>query len=368
MAKPQREREIEEDRDDDILDDADKNKDTSMLGDDDLDEEDDGSDNAAARREQEREARRKKAATDDEDDEDETLGYDEEEEEESRPRGRRARRNQARRARDQQQQQLITSLYQEVVQQRQAIEGMSRSQLGLAAGDIDGQIAQLQSQLAGLDEAHAKAVSDGRGEDATKAMRLSREAEARLQGLTYERRQLEAAARRQAAPQQRQEQQRQTADPRAVAHSNRFMDRYDWFDPNDPTDEDSNIVKALDAAVESDGFDPSTKRYWTELERRMKKRGLIGGDGDDMDDDDDDRSERRERRRPNSGGLPPRSRSNAGQGRRETGFKLTPLMKEALEAEGLLDEKSLSDDQKKYRKRLVTKWRDGTEAARQARR
>ena len=43
-----------------------------------------------------------------------------------------------------------------------------------------------------------------------------------------------------------------------------------WFNPssNDP---DSAIAKTVDASLVSEGFDPSTDRYWDELDRRVSK-------------------------------------------------------------------------------------------------
>ena len=43
-----------------------------------------------------------------------------------------------------------------------------------------------------------------------------------------------------------------------------------WFNPssNDP---DSAIAKTVDASLVSEGFDPTTDRYWDELDRRMSK-------------------------------------------------------------------------------------------------
>lgn len=365
MPKPTREREIEEDRDDEQ---EENNK--SLLDDSDIegDEEDDGPDNAAARkaaREEEARKARRSSADDDDDEEDERLAHDDDEEDEPRPRGRRARRNQARRLREQQSRQEIQALTGTVHELRQHLEQMSRSQLGLAAGDIDAQIGTLQGQLEGIEAAHAKAVSDGDGVGAAKAMRLAREAERRIDGLVFERRRLEQVARSASQPpQQRQVAQREAPDPRAASFANKFLEDHEWFDPEDPSDEESMIVKAIDAALESEGYRSNTKQYWTELRRRVKARGL---GGTDMDDDDDDDRDDPPRRRSNNGGLPPRSRSRSGGRNGGGGFKLTQLMKDALEAEGLLEEKNLSEDQLKYRRRLVKKWKDGTDAARQNR-
>lgn len=366
MPKPIREREIEEDRDDEQND---NNK--ALLDDSDIDgdDEDDGPDNAAARkaaRDEEARKARRAAVDDDDDDEDERLAHDDDDDEdEPRPRGRRARRNQARRLREQQARQEIASLTGTVQELKTHLEQMSRGQLNLAAGDIDSQIGTLQGQLESIEAAHAKAVTDGDGVAAAKAMRLAREAERRIDGLVDERRRLEQVARTASTPRQAQAQpQSQGADPRAAAFANKFLEDHEWFDPDDPTDEESMIVKAIDASLESEGFRSNTSQYWKELRRRVKARGLGGSNVEDDDDDIDETPQRRPR---GNGGLPPRSRSG-GASRKSSGFRLDAHMVEALEAEGLADTKNLNEDQLKYRKRLVQKWRDGFEAARQKRR
>lgn len=63
----------------------------------------------------------------------------------------------------------------------------------------------------------------------------------------------------------------------------------DELDPETLTQDELQAVMRLDAAVASEGYDPESKEYWTELRKRVKRRGV------DMrlDDDEDDRDERR---------------------------------------------------------------------------
>jgi hypothetical protein len=379
-----REREVEEDRDDvrDVRDDVeDKTKKPStMLDDSDLEgEQDEGLDNAEARREQES-ARKRAVARDDVDDrddeeeEDARLAYSDDEDDDYQPErlSRRRRRNRARKQRSQADQATIVALTEELATMRGHIDQVSRGQLGLAASDLDGQISQLQGQLEVIEQAQARAVKEGNDEEWAKARRLEREATQRLAVLGAERSRLVAFARQQQQPQgggQRQP----ASNPAAARFAQRFMDRHDWFDPADAADEDSNLVKSIDATLVNEGYDPGTRRFWVELENRCRAR-RIGhyGDNEENDDmrDDDERDERPERRqRPaRRDALPPRSRgSNRGGGAGGAGgFRLTPLMREALEAEGLDDEKNLTDGQRKYRARLVKTWKDGTEAASRA--
>lgn len=360
---PPRERDIEED--DDILGTEKKPDATSMLAEDDDDEE--GPDNAEVRREQ----ARKPPAREEREEDDERLAYDDGDDDgDEIGTGRRARRNRAKRRREEQAQQHIASLTNTVVTLQKQLEGMSRGQLSLAAGDIDGQIAQLQGHLDSFEAAHAAAVTAGDGPAATKALRLSREAESRLASLAYERRRLEAAASQRPPQEQEQRPQPQARggnvpNPSAARHAERFMERNAWFDPDDPTDEDSQIAKAIEDALANEGSLPSSKQHWIEFERRCKARGL-GKNGDDMREDDDDAGERRpaQRQADRNGGLPPRSRRGAGgRGAGSGDFKLTTFMRETLDAEGLAEERGLTEDQVKLRRKYIKTWREGFENA-----
>ena len=51
----------------------------------------------------------------------------------------------------------------------------------------------------------------------------------------------------------------------------RWAAKNSWFNANG-TDPDSLAAKAIDAKLASEGFDPSTKRYWKELDRRLADR------------------------------------------------------------------------------------------------
>lgn len=51
----------------------------------------------------------------------------------------------------------------------------------------------------------------------------------------------------------------------------RWAAKNTWFNANG-TDPDSVAAKAIDAKLSAEGFDPSTKRYWRELDRRLAER------------------------------------------------------------------------------------------------
>lgn len=60
-------------------------------------------------------------------------------------------------------------------------------------------------------------------------------------------------------------------DPRIIKYSNDWQDRNSWYDP-DLRDEDSQIAKLVDSRLAKEGWDPSTKEYWEEFDRRLQKR------------------------------------------------------------------------------------------------
>lgn len=60
-------------------------------------------------------------------------------------------------------------------------------------------------------------------------------------------------------------------DPKIVRFSNEWQDRNDWYDP-DLRDEDSQIAKLIDTRMAQEGWNPATKDYWQEFDRRLQKR------------------------------------------------------------------------------------------------
>jgi hypothetical protein len=69
-------------------------------------------------------------------------------------------------------------------------------------------------------------------------------------------------------------QQRQAAppplDPRLKNLAEKFMERNTWFKA-EGNDADSQVTRALDNSLVSEGFDPKTEGYWDELQNRIKK-------------------------------------------------------------------------------------------------
>ena len=76
----------------------------------------------------------------------------------------------------------------------------------------------------------------------------------------------------------------QPLDPRMVNNAQEWMNRNKWYDPAGK-DSDSRITLTVDQQMAEEGWDPTTKEYWQELETRVKKylphrvnRGKISSD------------------------------------------------------------------------------------------
>jgi chemotaxis protein histidine kinase CheA len=78
-----------------------------------------------------------------------------------------------------------------------------------------------------------------------------------------------------AAHKQRMEQSRQIAqtqpqvDPRLKTYADRWVENNKWFDSNG-RDRESSTVKAIDASMANEGWNPNTAEYWDELTERVK--------------------------------------------------------------------------------------------------
>lgn len=62
----------------------------------------------------------------------------------------------------------------------------------------------------------------------------------------------------------------QPLDPRLANHAQDWMQRNSWYDPT-ARDQDSRIAMTIDQRLAEEGWDPTTKEYWQELDNRVKK-------------------------------------------------------------------------------------------------
>jgi len=76
-------------------------------------------------------------------------------------------------------------------------------------------------------------------------------------------------------------------DPVLRNNTNSWMTRNPWFKP-ESNDIDSKITHTIDVSVMNDGYDPRTKEYWKELDRRLAKHLPHRFKGNNIDEDTDD--------------------------------------------------------------------------------
>lgn len=259
----------------------------------------------------------------------------------SRTRRRRQRQREAAASKDR----TIAELQGRLEQLSATVSALSNNQVGLAGGSLDARAREVSAQYADTEAQLAAAVEQGNGALVTRLM-------ARRDALRDEANRVVAAHARLTSAVQNEQTQRhvpQAAPPpvnrMADAHMSRFMDSVPFFDPAS-VDPDSMVVKALDDSVAAEGFDPGTKEYWSELERRVRER-LPEKFGD-------------RRVKPSGTRFPPIGGSRTASGGARV-VELTPEMKDALEQSSLLhldpNDKSPSNARAlERRERILAQW------------
>lgn len=150
----------------------------------------------------------------------------------------------------------------------------------------------------------------------------------RAQEMWYEsRRKVEALRGLKDRAAQATQQQQGAANPQVTRLANSWMDRNDWYDPSS-NDEDTAIAKVVDRKLTEEGWDPGSKEYWDELDRRLQKR-LPHRYTDSVDDHS-------RRSKPRS--VVTGSGREVGGGASRTTFVLSPEQVRAMKDAGLWDD------------------------------
>lgn len=144
-------------------------------------------------------------------------------------------------------------------------------------GKVDDAIASVSNAFAKAKADHASAFTEGDGEKATAAMIAMSEANTRYQELAKLKQQLDRAP---AAPQQNN-----APNPKTISKAKAWAAKHDWYTLGGK-DEDSTIASSLSQVLADEGFDPSTDKFWNELDKRLVKHGVI--DADEIENDEDD--------------------------------------------------------------------------------
>ena len=72
------------------------------------------------------------------------------------------------------------------------------------------------------------------------------------------------------APVQQQQQQAPKIDPVTQRYASDWMKRNDWYDPQH-RDEDSQIALSVDKSLMEEGYKPTSREYWAELDSRLQE-------------------------------------------------------------------------------------------------
>lgn len=271
---------------------------------------------------------------------------------------------------------FLRQLVDQMATQGNEIQEIRRAQVGTQVSSLDTRISQIESQIRQADEVIAAAVESQNGSDMVRAQAIRDKLVRSLDRLQQNKQQavhtLQRSEQNGANPRQAQP---QGPNPLVVAELRRFQQRNEWFDPSG-SDEDSAMALAIDNVLTAEGkLDPSSPEYWTELERRIKKRmphlGATSADDDDEDDDDDDDDDEedlpqrgangklskapvKDQRQRSKGPRMPAGSSGGGASRPGT-FYVSADRKQAMIEAGVWDDPKL-------RQRYLKKYREWDEA------
>ena len=198
----------------------------------------------------------------DEDDgqEDERLSESRNEEEdgkrEARRNERKRRRETQRFARDKTKEEMQWLIEQnKTLQQR--LEAVEHHAISAQKGSLDQNYNQAMHAIRNAEAALAKAIEIGDGAKVPELLRQRDQAMAQAAEINRVKTQFS----QQPTP------QNQVVKERAE----KWASQHGWFNANG-SDPDSIAAKAIDAGLTAEGYDPSTKKYWKELDRRLADR------------------------------------------------------------------------------------------------
>ena len=197
---------------------------------------------------------------DDEGQEDERLAdsrnEEEDEKREARRNERKRRREGQRFARDKTKEEMQWLIEQnKTLQQR--LEAVEHHAISAQKGSLDQNYNQAVYAIRNAEAALAKAIEIGDGAKVPELLRQRDQAMAQATEINRVKTQFS----QQPAPQNHAVKER----------AEKWASQHTWFNANG-SDSDSIAAKAIDAGLTAEGYDPSTKKYWKELDRRLADR------------------------------------------------------------------------------------------------
>lgn len=201
---------------------------------------------------------------------------------------------------------------------------------------VDNAIINNKNIIAQADADYKKAFAEGDGDASSVALEKKYEAKGRLNQLEHWK---QNNAKVVTTPNNPNAVPSAHVISKAKAWANKHKD---WYDPNGK-DEDTAIARSLSGVLADEGFDPTTDKFWKELDKRLIKKGVIDQDElDDIDNDDDELDElddkpapkAKKRPVPPSGG----GNSNRGDFGNKIKIKLPTHYVNTLKANGIWDD------------------------------
>lgn len=181
---------------------------------------------------------------------------EEDEKREARRNERKRRRESQRFARDKTKEEMQWLMEQnKTLQQR--LEAVENHAIAAQKGSLDQNYNQALYSVQKAESDLAKAIEIGDGAKVPELLRQRDQAMARAAEINRVKSQMAAPA-----PVQNRE---------VKERAEKWASQNSWFNANG-NDPDSAAAKAIDAGLISEGFDPSTARYWKELDRRISER------------------------------------------------------------------------------------------------
>lgn len=187
---------------------------------------------------------------------------------EERERIREARRAKRRRERERTRgdRQYITNLEQQVrdLNGRLVVQETRQGQADLGA--VQDQKKRASNAYNNAMVVHAQAIKDADGEKAAQAMDAAFNARRAFENFDAIERQIVDGARRTvAAP--------KPLDEMARHYGMEWKKRNDWFDDREDPDrvQDAAVIDSIESRLVSEGYNPSTRDYWDELQTRQRK-------------------------------------------------------------------------------------------------
>lgn len=204
------------------------------------------------------------------------------------------RRDRAKHAKARDKQELAF-LRSELQRQDQRMRDLQQGQIVTRVTDLDNRISNGKNEVSTYERIEAAAIKAQNGQDAVDARRLREESQQKINQALWEKQQISQT--------QQQIQQPQQRAPAYEPLAREFLKDVPWYNANG-TDEESMVLKAIDAAVAAT-YDPHDPAYWAELKRRAQARlpdKFKNVTQDDDDEDVDDPAPKQQRRGPPTGG------------------------------------------------------------------